>query len=227
MRDQASQSSASDSGAPGNGGGLTVKRRESKVSSGSDTPTASSPYASRPSGSAQAASSSQAQGATKGSTGSAIPRRVPFPVSQPSTDRIPQRVRPTGQGPSGTSSFHQSQPSTSSAHASSPTSVVSNLPTGLPARTSIESSRSTSSNTSPPTGSTPLTGTGAGIGPYASRRRESQDITPSGIDSSGTPIVRASRHFDPATDIGVRKMETQEVLRRLMRGSGNGSGNGQ
>lgn len=213
-------------------------------SSGSDTPTATSSYRSPTSDTTAVPPIPSTQPA------SSVPRRVPFPMQQPSTDRVPQRSKEQQHlsGNIGAHSFHPSSGSTlglspsNATHqtqggqsTASPTSVVSNLPTGLPPRSSIDSTRSFSSassgvTTSPPLALSPLGGAGAGNGSNNGhghahghgRRRESQDLAPSAVDPTGMPSVRASRHFAPETDIGVRKGETLEVLQRLMRGSGNG-----
>ena len=224
---------------------LPTKKRDAAKptrSSGSDTPTATSPYASTTRSSAPPAS---AANATQTQPASSVPRRIPFPVQQPSTDRVPQRARQQSRD-IGAHSFHPSSGTgiglgssgKGSQDTASPTSVVSNLPTGLPPRSSIDSVRSSSSvsptaGASPPLPLSPLgggqgsgngTGNGNGNGNAHGRRRESQDVAPSAVDASGMPSVRASRHFAPETDIGVRKGQTLEVLQRLMRGSGNGSG---
>lgn len=210
--------SSSRSGAPNATRAIADGSKASGSGSNSDSTVTGRPAAGS-AGSAGPAASSQGGATLK-------PRRIPFPVSQPSTDRIPRR--------------------TSTSH-TSPVTFTSTLPTGVsPTKGQFSMGGysggpvgigrgSTTAYGLTPAGNGNGAGNGSGSGSarpsplYAHGRRTSADVPTSatgavaesdGLTAAGEPKTKASRTFDPATDIDVRKRDTQEVLTRFMRGAG-------
>lgn len=157
----------------------------------------------------------------------AKPRRIPFPVSQSSTDRIPQRTTKA-----------------------SPITFTSTLPTGLsPTGAAFSVGGYAGGADAAGSGSG---GIGGGVGgggggngvrtayrpSHAKRESELDSDFGRGGNGSGSGGAgaghkqQASRTFDPSTDVDTRRRETQEVLTRFMRaapaagGSGGGGGSG-
>ena len=64
------------------------------------------------------------------------------------------------------------------------------------------------------------------LGLYGERRSSSNTSDAGRTDSGGTPEVRASRRFDPSTDVDARKKETQQVLNRFIHAGAFAQGGG-